>query len=218
MARRIVLKVPTRLISTARLNSERGMGPFFVRALPATPTPAQLMSALMPPKASTTRSSARRVLSSPVTSASAKITFSPSSEASFSPRAAWRSRMATRAPSPERSRTQASPSPEAPPVITAKQSLVFTGFRSFCVSETVCTKRNLLDPVHQEEERKHAEGRNRKLACGDRHAVAQMPGKHQRLAAKEWLYSLPYKVLITIETVHLGRRKADGRRISHHTA
>ncbi|OPY11370.1 MAG: hypothetical protein A4E67_00211 [Syntrophaceae bacterium PtaB.Bin038] len=125
-ARRMTLKVPTRLICTTRLNSASGMGPFFVRALQATPMPAQLMTTLRPPKASTVRPIASRTLSSPVTSARQKMTLSPSSAASASPLCASRSKTAAFAPAPASSRTQASPRPDAPPVTTAMQSLTLT--------------------------------------------------------------------------------------------
>src|SRR4030042_6014178 len=52
------------------------------------------------------------------------MTEPPNSAAIFSPLSALMSMMQTFAPSPARSRTQASPRPEAPPVTTATQPLM----------------------------------------------------------------------------------------------
>jgi len=114
-ARRIMLKLPIRLMPITRAKRSSGCAPSLPTVLAAGPMPAQLTSPISLPidcaLATTALASA-----SCVTSQRTKAALPPNSLASASPLSACTSAMTTLPPSRTNMRALPSPRPEAPPV------------------------------------------------------------------------------------------------------
>ena len=110
---------PTRLMAIVRAKKSPAIGPSRPSARAAPMTPAQFTASVMPPMRSLARSSADCTAVSSATSAATKEARSPRSRALVSPCSAFRSRRAAWPPAAMTRSAVASPSPDAPPVITA---------------------------------------------------------------------------------------------------
>src|SRR5579883_666765 len=98
------------------LNEARRLGPFLPSTFSATPMPAQLITTERLPEVERAASIAPCTEASSTTSVFTNMTESPSSPASALPSSLFRSAITTFAPAWLSRRTQAAPSPEAPPV------------------------------------------------------------------------------------------------------
>ena len=114
-ARRVTLKVPTRLTWTTVANRSSECGPWRPRTRSAGAIPAQLTAACRPPP-STAAATASRTLASSVTSVATNRARSPSSAATRSPRSRSTSARTTDPPRSTTIRAVAAPSPDPPPV------------------------------------------------------------------------------------------------------
>ncbi len=117
-ARRMTLKVPTRLMSMVRWKSASGSGPLRPTTRPAVPMPAQFTVIRSSP-IDRAASTAAWTEPSSRTSVGTNRTRSPSSSASAAPGDDSRSTMTTCAPSAASRRVVAPPRPDAPPVTSA---------------------------------------------------------------------------------------------------
>src|SRR5688572_63673 len=113
-ASRITLKLPTRLMRTARSKLARTWGPFLPTTRSPGAMPAQLTTPCTPPKALAHRSTAASVCASSVTSVRRKRARAPSSWATAAP-ASFTSAISTLPPACASMRAVAAPSPEPPP-------------------------------------------------------------------------------------------------------
>src|SRR5690606_34354652 len=129
-ARRMTLKVPSRLTVMTVRNSSRSCGPFLDRMRPAQPTPAQLTTMRSGAPDSTTCATAAETSSWLVTSAGIRVTpagtLSPARSID-----AGTSRPKTVAPSSAKRLAVAAPRPLAPPVIMAAEPEISTMVLSF---------------------------------------------------------------------------------------
>src|SRR5690606_21270368 len=121
------LKLPTRLTRTVVSNCDSGIGPSLPSTRPAPRMPAQFTATLRPPRCSTAPSMLWRTPSSLETSVRKYFAAAPSSASAAAPRSSLMSNSATRPPWATKCRATASPSPEAPPVTTARTSERFIG-------------------------------------------------------------------------------------------
>src|SRR5438067_1920239 len=115
-ASRIALKVPTRLIFTARSKLASACGPLRPTTRSPGATPAQLTRPWTAPKVETHRSTAACVDASSVTSVRTKRTVPPRKPSRSLPAASFTSAMTTLPPLAASSVAVAAPSPEPPPV------------------------------------------------------------------------------------------------------
>ena len=153
-ARRITLKVPTRLMRIVFSKSSRGWGPFLPSTFSAVPIPAALTTPCRPEKRSVAAATAFVTSGSLVTSVRTKCALGPSSPASFWPASAFTSRITTLPPAPASMRAVAPPRPEAPPV--TRKVLPSMRMAAGSVHEELETPHERLlelAPVHQEVER-----------------------------------------------------------------
>src|SRR6516165_6308065 len=140
-------KVPIRLMCTILVKNSPAIGPLLPSIRPAPTTPAQFTSRFRPARCACAASMAVLTSVSEVTSQRMNAAPDPSAAAAARPGPSCTSSSTTLPPAPTRWRATASPSPEAPPVMTARASLIFI-VAPGCVVRTA-SSRNLDRERHR---------------------------------------------------------------------